>query len=284
MEEHGLRFEESEPPAMSRRLILLLGASAMIKKRLDAYRKQLLDLVAKVQPDAQVMEEAARVATGGEAAGGLSNTPVHLGDIGSEVYRQELDATLFENERYLLSEVRAALRRIDGANFGLCEGCGRQISEERLTAIPYARHCRKCCQQIESGLRVNLNTGRPKRETDTIAAKEKLVEHPDLREGGPVAFTDFEGRTRPRADEQDIHAAGTTGGGSAIGGLAGTNVGRGDPVGSDLEMSMGSGYFDIREKDEDEIIAFSGRAGGAVGGTPAGKRVRPRNPRARRHE
>src|SRR5437764_595465 len=42
---------------------------------------------------------------------------------------------------------------------------------------------------------------------------------------------------RPRAD--DIHAAGTPGGGTASGGLAGTNFGDGDPDNADAEASGG---------------------------------------------
>jgi hypothetical protein len=66
-----------------------------------------------------------------------------------------------------------------------------------------------------------------------------------------------------------VHAAGT-----AVGGLAGTNVGEGDPADTDLEDAMGSGNFDVAiEELNDEKIAYSGPAGGAVGGTPANRRA-----------
>src|SRR5689334_5919075 len=53
-----------------------------------------------------------------------------------------------------------------------------------------------------------------------------------------------EGGLRP-----DIHAAGTPGGGTASGGLAGTNKGDSDPDNVDLENAAGSGIYDT---DEDE--------------------------------
>lgn len=69
----------------------------------------------------------------------------------------------------------------------------------------------------------------------------------------------------------DIHAVGTPGGGTASGGLAGTNIGSGDPDNADLEEAMGSG------RDDDglprEEAPYAGPSGGAVGGTPAQKRV-----------
>lgn len=70
----------------------------------------------------------------------------------------------------------------------------------------------------------------------------------------------------------DIHAAGSPLGGSAIGGLGGTNFGDGDPDNADIDAAAGSGSFD-RQFDADEEPGYSGHAGGAVGGTPANKRA-----------
>jgi len=74
-------------------------------------------------------------------------------------------------------------------------------------------------------------------------------------------------------ETSDIHAAGTPGGGTASGGLAGTNVGHGEPTNADLEDALGSGVLDHGGEDED-APAYSGRSGGAVGGTPAQKRAK----------
>jgi hypothetical protein len=71
----------------------------------------------------------------------------------------------------------------------------------------------------------------------------------------------------------DIYAAGTPGGGLASGGLAGTNVGHGDPDDVDLEDAMGNGEEDTAGEDED-ARAYGGHAGGAVGGSPAEKRAK----------
>lgn len=67
---------------------------------------------------------------------------------------------------------------------------------------------------------------------------------------------------------------GAPAGGSAVGGLAGTNLGDGGPsdAEADLEESTGSGRFDVELEEQDEP-PYSGHAGGAVGGAPAGKRA-----------
>jgi hypothetical protein len=84
-------------------------------------------------------------------------------------------------------------------------------------------------------------------------------------EGSRVGDSDSGAETtRPQVDR---YAAGTPGGGTASGGLAGTNYGDGSPDDVDLEDAMGSGIHDADE--EEGGPPFSGRSGGAVGGTPA---------------
>jgi hypothetical protein len=68
------------------------------------------------------------------------------------------------------------------------------------------------------------------------------------------------------------HAAGTPGGGTASGGLAGTNTGDGDPDNADLDDALGSGLEDTAGENQDDP-AYGGPSGGAVGGTPAGRRA-----------
>ena len=71
----------------------------------------------------------------------------------------------------------------------------------------------------------------------------------------------------------DVHAAGTPGGGTASGGLAGTNIGDGDPDNTDLEDALGSGIRDSAGEEQGQP-PYAGMAGGAVGGTPAEKRAK----------
>jgi hypothetical protein len=85
-------------------------------------------------------------------------------------------------------------------------------------------------------------------------------------------MTDLEASQEDRGahGRADIHAAGTPGGGTAVGGLAGTNIGDGSPDDVDLEDALGSGIHDQDNEEEEE--AYSGPSGGAVGGTPANRR------------
>ena len=73
----------------------------------------------------------------------------HLADTATETYDRELDYTLEENSEHVLSEIEAALRRIEEGTYGRCTNCGRQIPEERLEARPYATLCIDCQRQRE---------------------------------------------------------------------------------------------------------------------------------------
>ena len=76
----------------------------------------------------------------------------------------------------------------------------------------------------------------------------------------------------PRLHRGDVYAAGTAGGGTAVGGLAGSNEGDGDPFIAEIDEATGSGRFDADDDRVDDRTPTSGRSGGAVGGTPARKR------------
>lgn len=133
----------------------------MTDQRLKQYERQLRRLLAQIQRVATLLEGETRVSTGGEASDGLSNTPLHLGDGGSNAYAQELSATLLETETRLLGEVRAALERIEHGTFGVCAGCGRNVPGERLTIVPYTRFCVRCSENHQLAP-VNMNDGRPR--------------------------------------------------------------------------------------------------------------------------
>jgi len=82
---------------------------AMTVERMEQFRHLLDAMDRRLRGDIESLEEAARTGLGGEAGGDLSNAPMHLGDLGTAQYLQELNATLYENEEYIRLEVRDAL-------------------------------------------------------------------------------------------------------------------------------------------------------------------------------
>ncbi|KRE39171.1 DNA-binding protein [Janibacter sp. Soil728] len=57
--------------------------------------------------------------------------------------RSQLDA-LVQQARHHVSEIDAALERLDAGTYGICERCGRPIAPGRLEARPVARTCIGC--------------------------------------------------------------------------------------------------------------------------------------------
>jgi RNA polymerase-binding transcription factor DksA len=52
--------------------------------------------------------------------------------------------SLVRQARQHLGELEAALRRVDDATYGVCEGCGGPVPAARLQARPVARRCVGC--------------------------------------------------------------------------------------------------------------------------------------------
>ncbi len=255
----------------------------MRKDKLDKFQSLLHDLSARLQGDIQSLGDQTRTATGGDSSGNLSNTPLHLADLGTAVYLQELNATLLENQEYIRDEVLHALKRIDEGTYGDCENCGRPIIEERLELLPYTRYCTACAEALQAGKEINLNEGRPRSGADTLdPSDDEVGRRPSRKRRRAASSTsndeiptpDLELDPAQRAGGADIHAEGTPGGGTAVGGLAGTNIGEGDPDEANLEAAAGSSEYDVEiEGEKNDATAYSGPAGGAVGGTPANRRA-----------
>lgn len=121
----------------------------MTSDQREQYRQRLLSMAARLKStDATVGGEALRQ-TGGDASGNLSNVPLHLADVSTETFEQEMSTSLLQNERQLQAEVAAALDRVEQGTFGRCEGCGQPVAEDRLQAVPYTRYCVDCAQKAE---------------------------------------------------------------------------------------------------------------------------------------
>jgi DnaK suppressor protein len=123
----------------------------MTKAQLEKYREQLQKLSRRLRGEVTHLTDEALRTTGGEASGSLSNTPIHMADLGSDNYEQEFTLGLLQNEEQRLDEIDAALQRIDQGRFGLCEGddCGKPIPRPRLDALPFTRYCVDCARKMQ---------------------------------------------------------------------------------------------------------------------------------------
>src|SRR5437588_3733786 len=108
-----------------------------------------------------------------------------------------------------------------------------------------------------------------------MSRRKRQVEKGEASRPKEIPMTDLERDRDVAAREgEDIHAAGTPGGGTSMGGLAGTNIDDGSPNNADLEDALGSGIHDNEGAEETgDEVPYAGSAGGAVGGSPANRRA-----------
>lgn len=119
------------------------------KDELKDYRTFLLVIRKKLAGDVTHLEDEALKKNRQDASGDLSNMPMHLADLGTDNFEQDVTLGLAQNESIELQEIDDALDRIKDGSFGICENCKKPIPRTRLKAIPYALLCAACKMKEE---------------------------------------------------------------------------------------------------------------------------------------
>jgi DnaK suppressor protein len=65
-----------------------------------------------------------------------------------------------DRERKLIMKVKEALDRVDSGTFGICESCGKSISEKRLMARPVTTLCIECKTEGENQEKMERQRGK----------------------------------------------------------------------------------------------------------------------------
>lgn len=112
---------------------------------IEGYKNQLLEMHDRLTADIRRMDEA--VGEHARAGGESSHVPTHPADCDSEGIEKELSLEKTEGE--LLNQVNTALRRIEHGSYGACEDCGKNISRDRLRALPFTPYCITCEEERE---------------------------------------------------------------------------------------------------------------------------------------
>jgi DnaK suppressor protein len=70
-----------------------------------------------------------------------------------------------DRERKLIQKIKEALERIEDGTFGICDSCGKPISEKRLMARPVTTQCIECKTEDEQKERLEKMRGGKTRST-----------------------------------------------------------------------------------------------------------------------
>lgn len=76
-----------------------------------------------------------------ESSGALSSRDQHPGDAGTQTFQRERDDSIEERIEHEIAEIDDALERIEDGEYGKCQRCGKQISDQRLEILPATRYC-----------------------------------------------------------------------------------------------------------------------------------------------
>lgn len=112
----------------------------------DLYRKRLIEQQEQIfslyEHDLRVGQEASDEGT------------EDIVDRANNSYNREFMFTLSDAERQTLVEIERALERLSGGTYGTCLNCSEEIPKARLRALPWARYCIECQEQVEQGILV----------------------------------------------------------------------------------------------------------------------------------
>ncbi len=78
-----------------------------------------------------------------ESMGELSSYDNHPADEGTDLYEREKDIALEEHYELELGNIDQALTAMENGTYGKCKTCGKEISLERLEALPNTIYCKE---------------------------------------------------------------------------------------------------------------------------------------------
>jgi DnaK suppressor protein len=95
-------------------------------------------------------EEVRRSMTAQKAAQVVArlDVPSDEGDLSQQHHEEWIFLNRNTIDMKLLREIADALRRIDNDQYGICLECEEPISPKRLEAVPWARYCVACQENI----------------------------------------------------------------------------------------------------------------------------------------
>jgi len=121
----------------------------MKKSELKKFKEVLLDLKDRIMKEIDRIESDTLGKSQKDLSGDLSGYTLHMADLGTDAFEREFMLNLATNKQELLYEIDEALQKIEEGTYGICESCNKPIPQKRLKALPFAKFCKKCQQEIE---------------------------------------------------------------------------------------------------------------------------------------
>jgi DnaK suppressor protein len=105
------------------------------RSRLEAERERALGRLADLTGDYEGVVAASRDTNADDE---------HDPEGATIAFERSQIGSLVRQVQQRLVEIEAAVGRLDSGTYGICEGCGEEIGDARLTARPVAATCIRC--------------------------------------------------------------------------------------------------------------------------------------------
>ena len=108
---------------------MIIMNSNNYKKQLKKQKQELENLISEME-DNTLFGDTTHHTSERYSSGELSSYDNHPGDIGTEVYMNDMQNSLTDHQKYQLDKVNEALSKIDDNSFGYCERCHHKIEQK----------------------------------------------------------------------------------------------------------------------------------------------------------
>jgi len=115
------------------------GIFMMVKDKLDFYKDLLLKEKENIIKELIENNESAK-----EILENEKNNVNDSIDEANSIISQNILNIMETKQKQTLMAIEAALKRIEEGSLGFCISCGNEISEQRLSVIPWATKCLEC--------------------------------------------------------------------------------------------------------------------------------------------
>ncbi|UCD15840.1 MAG: TraR/DksA C4-type zinc finger protein [Candidatus Omnitrophota bacterium] len=119
------------------------------KRNLNVYKEKLLNLKEDILEQIKDISDTTLMKSQKDISGDMSGYSLHMADVATDNYEREFNLGIVSDERKIILEIEEAVKRIEDKTYGDCHLCKKPIAKTRLSAIPYARYCKKCKEKLE---------------------------------------------------------------------------------------------------------------------------------------
>lgn len=116
------------------------------KDRLLKEKEKLTNLVVDMK-DNTLFGDTTKHTSEKYSSGELSSYDNHIGDMGTDVYMQNMQNSLINHEEGRMYQIDLALSKIENGTYGICDLCHNKIDLERLDILPDTNLCNNCANK-----------------------------------------------------------------------------------------------------------------------------------------